>query len=209
MDRSGRRWATGTTLRVWPAGLVVVLILGAVTLILIRPAPAGAAEPIVRIEDFAFAPVHVSTPAGTTVTWTNTAGREHTVTADDGSFDSGPIPAGEAFANVFEVTGTFKYHCSIHPAMTGTVTVEAARATDVPSGPPEPTPPPGTLPPSFNPNPTPVAETPAVTPGASAGTPADSGSGGPGAVPIVLGIVLVAVVALSAWIAASRRRGTS
>src|SRR5687768_8704241 len=43
----------------------------------------------VQVVDFAFEPAAVTVPAGTTVTWTNTGSRPHTVTADDGSFDSG------------------------------------------------------------------------------------------------------------------------
>jgi plastocyanin len=58
------------------------------------------------------------------VSWTNDDSTEHTVTADDGSFDSGPISPGDTFDNTFDELGDFSYHCSIHPFMTGVVIVE-------------------------------------------------------------------------------------
>jgi len=48
----------------------------------------------------------------------------HTVTGDDNSFDSGNISAGSRFSRTFSVVGTYKYHCTIHPSMTGTVVVK-------------------------------------------------------------------------------------
>ena len=58
------------------------------------------------------------------VLWTNDDAKEHTVTANDGSFDSGPISPGGIFDNTFDTPGDFSYHCSIHPFMTGVVIVE-------------------------------------------------------------------------------------
>lgn len=48
----------------------------------------------------------------------------HTWTAVDGEFDSGSIGAGETFDFTFDEAGEFDYFCSIHPEMTGTITVE-------------------------------------------------------------------------------------
>jgi plastocyanin len=84
--------------------------------------PEGVASEVV-ISDFQFAPADMSVAVGTTVTWSNQGPSGHTVTADDGSFDSGTITAGSSFANTFDTAGTFTYHCSIHPQMTGTITV--------------------------------------------------------------------------------------
>ena len=61
--------------------------------------------------------------AGQKVTWTNTDGFPHTVTADNGSFDSGPVAAGTSYARTFKQAGTFAYHCKIHSSMHGTVVV--------------------------------------------------------------------------------------
>jgi plastocyanin len=85
--------------------------------------PAEEAANEVEIYDFEFEPADLSVAVGTTVTWVNEGPSDHTVTADDGSFDSGTITAGSSFANTFDTAGTFTYHCTIHPEMTGTITV--------------------------------------------------------------------------------------
>jgi plastocyanin len=162
-------------------------------------APVRAADATVVIKDFEFVPSSVTVTAGSVVTWTNSAARPHTVTADDGtSFDSQPIGAGEAFANLFDTPGTFAYHCAIHPQMTGTVVVTAAASTPAASGTQEPTPPPGTLPPSFQPNPTPPPESTASAESATPAAPAESQTGTPvTGVFIGLGAVLAAVVVVA------------
>src|SRR5215218_3567246 len=77
----------------------------------------------VSVVDFAFEPGTLSVPAGATVTWTNTGSRPHTVTADDGSFDSGRLDPGEQFSQTFDQPGTFAYHCGFHPEMQGSIVV--------------------------------------------------------------------------------------
>ena len=82
----------------------------------------GASDPN---NDEAFVPPEISISSeGNIVSWTNDDSIEHTVTADDGSFDSGPISFGDTFDNTFDSPGEFGYHCSIHPFMTGVVIVE-------------------------------------------------------------------------------------
>lgn len=85
---------------------------------------AGGGGNAVTIKDFSFAPGTLSVAVGTTVTWTNQDSTSHTVTADDGSFDSKPIANGATFTQTFTKAGTFAYHCSIHPSMTATVEVK-------------------------------------------------------------------------------------
>jgi plastocyanin len=80
---------------------------------------AGAAT----IVDFAFQPSSLTVAKGTAVTWTNTASRGHTVTADDASFTSDTIAGGATFSHTFDTAGTFAYHCTIHSQMKATVTV--------------------------------------------------------------------------------------
>jgi plastocyanin len=77
----------------------------------------------VAIEGFAFAPATLEVAAGTEVMWTNRDPEAHTVTSDDGSFDSGPIDPDGTFSVTFDQSGTVTYVCNIHPAMTGTVRV--------------------------------------------------------------------------------------
>ena len=50
------------------------------------------------------------------VTWTNLGSGPHTVTADDGSFDSGPLVPGTCFSQPFPTAGLVTYHCALHPA---------------------------------------------------------------------------------------------
>jgi plastocyanin len=51
----------------------------------------------------------------------------HTATADDGSFDTGPLEEGKLKSETFKRAGTFTYHCAIHPSMHGTVEVVEAQ----------------------------------------------------------------------------------
>jgi plastocyanin len=79
----------------------------------------------VVIDNFAFSPASITVKKGTTVTWTNKDSATHTVTENDGQNgpDSGDLAQGKAYSFTFDTVGTFKYHCTIHTAMTGTVTV--------------------------------------------------------------------------------------
>jgi len=88
----------------------------------IIPEPGTAAASIV---DFAFDPAAVQIATGTTVTWANRGQAPHTVTATDGSFDSGMIAARGTYARTFDTPGTFAFACTFHPDMTGTVVVSA------------------------------------------------------------------------------------
>lgn len=93
------------------------------------PPPGGATK--VAIADFSFSPSTITVSVGTTVSWTNGGGTTHTVTSNTGVFDSGMLAPpnaqtgtpGATFSYTFSSAGTFAYHCSIHPQMTGTVTV--------------------------------------------------------------------------------------
>ncbi len=90
---------------------------------LIREEAAARAPGVVQIADFAFAPADVGVAPGTELTWTNDDPTPHTVTAADGTFDSGTMDPGAAFAFRFDEPGTYRYACTIHPAMTASVRV--------------------------------------------------------------------------------------
>jgi plastocyanin len=63
---------------------------------------------------------------GTTVMWTNAdPGQMHTVTAVDGSFDSGFLNTGASFSFTFDEVGEFEYYCLPHPWMRAKVIVVA------------------------------------------------------------------------------------
>lgn len=88
------------------------------------PSTLAASDTAVTIDNFAFLPETVTITVGSAATWTNQQGVAHTVTADDGSFDSGDLASNATFDRTFDTAGTFSYHCSIHATMTGTVIVE-------------------------------------------------------------------------------------
>jgi len=80
----------------------------------------------VTMQNISFQPASLSTKVGDTVTWTNNESVGHDVTADDGSFKSGPaggLKQGDKFEHTFNKAGTFAYKCTVHPNMTGTVEV--------------------------------------------------------------------------------------
>ena len=78
----------------------------------------------ISIKNIAFKPATVTIKAGQSVVWTNNDDRDHTVEADDGSFKSGKLGAGETYAHAFPKKGKFTYGCSYHPRMKGVVVVE-------------------------------------------------------------------------------------
>lgn len=89
------------------------------------PAAAGGAGGSVDlpIAGFAFPEGAVNVPVGTKAVWKNTDGTKHTVTADDGSFDSGKLSADQTFEHTFTAAGTFAYACIIHSSMKASITV--------------------------------------------------------------------------------------
>jgi plastocyanin len=84
----------------------------------------GASPPTVILRGTAFSPSRLTAKVGQDVVWSwNDDGVAHTVTADDGSFDSGRMTTG-TFRHTFDRPGEFTYHCQIHPQqMTGTIVV--------------------------------------------------------------------------------------
>ena len=78
----------------------------------------------VNIKDNSFMPSTLTVPVGATVEWHNQDGVQHTVTSDQGLFDSGVLMQGKKFAFKFNAPGSFGYHCGIHSGMQGTITVK-------------------------------------------------------------------------------------
>jgi plastocyanin len=91
---------------------------------LVTADPNAPGGPQLTVENFNFTPADISIPVGTTVTWTNNDDVEHTVTASDNSFGSKALESGDNFSYTFTQPGTYTYFCSIHPFMTGRVTVQ-------------------------------------------------------------------------------------
>jgi plastocyanin len=86
--------------------------------------PNAAGGPRLAIENFNFTPADITVAPGTTVTWTNNDDVEHTVTSSTNAFGSSAIETGNSFSFTFTQPGTYTYFCSIHPFMTGRVTVQ-------------------------------------------------------------------------------------
>jgi len=87
---------------------------------------AGAADSnVVSIEmrQQSFVPEKVVVKPGSTVMWTNGDTIPHSVTADDGRFDSGPLLPGQSFKWTASSVGNVAYHCIFHPSMKATLTV--------------------------------------------------------------------------------------
>ena len=86
---------------------------------------AGATErPEITIKDFDFGPMSLTIKAGAAVTWKNLDGEPHTVVSEDGLFRSTALDEGDTFSFTFTKPGTYKYDCSIHPQMHGTIIVQ-------------------------------------------------------------------------------------
>lgn len=84
----------------------------------------------VEIKSFSFQPDSITVQVGATVSWVNRDSVDHTVTSGDGAFNSGNIMSGGGFKFTFTKPGTYNYHCSIHPSMTGVVTVAADKQSN-------------------------------------------------------------------------------
>lgn len=87
------------------------------------PSSTGA----ISIHDMMFSPSQITVTKGSTVTWTNNDSTTHTVVDDlsnVGGPSSGNILPGQTYSFTFDKTGSFQYHCSIHPSMRGTIVVK-------------------------------------------------------------------------------------
>lgn len=80
----------------------------------------------IEMKDTKYDPARLVVPLGTEVTWVNRDDIEHTLTTDDGAFDSGPLKKGQKIKYVFPKTGKYDFHCAIHgkDRMSGSVVVE-------------------------------------------------------------------------------------
>jgi plastocyanin len=109
----------------WRVG-AVLMAMGLVGPVLAASGDAGSAWAAggnhkVRISHAKFVPQETTIPAGDSVTWSNEDGTDaHSVTADDGSFDSHPdcsedapdkcLAAGGTWSHTFNDPGRYPYH---------------------------------------------------------------------------------------------------
>ena len=109
------------------ASFGLIQSVGAATAAAPRPLYGVAEGAKVTILDAAYEPAEVTVKAGEAVTWKNSGQQAHTVTAEDGSFDSGAKNPGQEWSYPFSKAGTFTYKCTQNPAMKGTVKVGEAQ----------------------------------------------------------------------------------
>jgi hypothetical protein len=76
----------------------------------------------INIVNFAFSPNSVNINVNDSVTWT-WVGSPHSATSDTALWDSGISGAGHTFSRTFTSAGSFPFHCTVHPFMTGSITV--------------------------------------------------------------------------------------
>ena len=94
-----------------------------VATLLLPVATARAEDTDVHIDNFVFQPPLLNVKVGTTVKWTNRDDIPHTVVCA-GKFRSKTMDTDGTFEFAFTAAGEYKYFCSLHPHMTGTVKVE-------------------------------------------------------------------------------------
>jgi plastocyanin len=97
-------------------------ITAAMTLFL-GSAHAYAEDTNITIDNFTFTPAELTVKVGTTVTWTNHDDIPHTIVSA-GKFRSKALDTDNSFSFTFTAAGDYKYFCSLHPHMTGTIKVE-------------------------------------------------------------------------------------
>ncbi|MFZ2803999.1 MAG: cupredoxin domain-containing protein [Patescibacteria group bacterium] len=91
-----------------------------------NPAATAPNNVTVTIQNFAFAPASVIVAKGASIVFTNEDSIAHTVTSDNGQFDSGSIAQGQSYILKTSTlaAGTYSYHCSVHPMMKATFIVQ-------------------------------------------------------------------------------------
>lgn len=104
----------------------------ALAVVLVLPSASALAQeaPAVNMQAASFNLTEVHIQPGQSVVWNNASGAEHTVTADDGSFDSGDVETGGEYTMQFNAVGTYPYFCQYHGGpggvgMSGVIIVDA------------------------------------------------------------------------------------
>jgi plastocyanin/uncharacterized membrane protein YhaH (DUF805 family) len=117
-------------------GFLAVLVVGVLASgALDGPEEAERGYRIVRNLDDFFAPSVIRVEVGAEVEWRNTGRNPHTVTADDGSFDSGVLENGDEFEQTFSEPGVFAFTCLLHgrPGGIGMAGIVVVGDVDLPS----------------------------------------------------------------------------
>ena len=114
-----------TVLRRGGMRLALLLAVSLGTIVTLGTAPSPKSH-IVVIRQMQFIPAQLSVDDGDTIEWKNEDIYSHTVTANDGSFDSGLIAPGQSWKTTVTRTGSVGYHCRPHPNMTASIVIAGA-----------------------------------------------------------------------------------
>lgn len=88
--------------------------------------PADSDVVPVSMKDIQFVPKEVTVKVGQKVVWTNAESVQHDVRALEGAtFQSKLFGEGGTYEYTAKKAGTIEYDCSVHPGMTGTLTIVA------------------------------------------------------------------------------------
>ena len=113
--------------------LVLVVIAGATVMIAgctssSNPSPgpvtSTSSQNPVAVQNYAFSPSMLTIQKGANVTWKNDDSVQHSIVSDSPAFSSPLLNTGDTYTYQFNNSGSFPYHCSIHPYMKGTIVVE-------------------------------------------------------------------------------------
>jgi plastocyanin len=91
--------------------------------------PTKSSRPGCEDDGLCYIPETVTAEVGQTIVWRNGDAAFHSVTSGtyeepDGLFDSGHMDPDATFSHTFEAPGTYVYHCTLHPWMSGVIDVE-------------------------------------------------------------------------------------
>lgn len=81
-------------------------------------------EPSFNPQTWGYSANPIVVNVGDTVSWVNTGAAPHSVTAYDGSFDSGIMVSGAVWSFTATTPGQYGYYCTLHPDMVSTLIVE-------------------------------------------------------------------------------------
>ena len=100
---------------------------------------SGNVAATISITDYYFTPASVAVKVGSTVRWVNNGAVSHTTVSDKTAWTSAQLSGsttdqyggqsgGQSYDYTFGTTGTYSYHCSIHPptqysSFVGTITI--------------------------------------------------------------------------------------
>lgn len=96
---------------------ILFLALVVLTSAFSQPASAKSKIHVLKIENMKFPQNIIAANSGDMLIWKNDDLVPHTVTSENGLFDSGVIESGKSWKFKVKKSGLFKYKCIFHPEM--------------------------------------------------------------------------------------------